>query len=570
MNKRTAPLIGMAIAFLLLAFRPVQGAGQRGIYFSPHNFSASRQSGDPIYGSSEARICVFCHSPHHATSAGALWSRDISNQDNYMMYESATLTATISTKPTGASRLCLSCHDGTIAVGTLAGGYVLTTAPPIQGATLMAPMNNGKNDLSADHPISFIYPVKADLVNPVALPSEIRLGENGRVECTACHDPHSNEFGNFLAKNDTDGTMLCTSCHQTVGWMSAPYAIHKTGITLNNQGCGNCHQSHKAPGPRNILKYGPEEKNCTLACHLDIAALFGDPYAHPISSYNNVHNDRGIETLPVTEKHVKCVDCHNPHQATNQPAPPVGPASPSPRTVNGPLAGVRGVSSFGGTVIPAQYEYEVCFRCHSGPVATNFVGRYGAYPLLPTRLASTAEEQLRFSIGNSSFHPVIGQTQQAASSFAVRSLLLPVAGTIIYCSDCHSHHGRTDVPMPHILKEQYDAFSVPYLQVNYKLCYTCHNETFINDPASSGFPMHASHLNPVLPGRNPVPCSGCHDPHGVAGSPHLINFDTTLLPFAADLPPSFQTYLSTGPGRGTCTVSCHSTGAPNKYVHSYP
>jgi predicted CXXCH cytochrome family protein len=483
------------------------------------------------------------------------------------MYESATMTSIISSKPTGASRLCLSCHDGTIAVGTLAGGYVLTPAPAVQGSAQLALLNNGKNDLSADHPISFVYPTKAELAVPEALPPEIKLGPGNRVECTACHDPHNNEFGKFLVRNDIDGTVICTSCHLTLGWVTAPLSIHKTGIPVNNQGCGNCHQSHKAPGPRNLLKGGPEEKNCTTACHLDVAAVFGNVYVHPVSAYNDLHNDKGVETLPMQEKHVKCVDCHNPHQATNLAAPPALPASPSPRTVNGPLAGVRGLSSLGATVVPARYEYEVCFRCHTGPVSSSFVGQYGAFPSLPIRQLNTADERLRFAVSNASFHPVIGQTIQPVTSFAVRSLFLPVAGAIIYCSDCHSRHGSQ---YPHILKAQYDTFSEPYLRINYDLCYTCHNETFINDPSSSGFPFHASHLNPIAPGRKPVPCSGCHDPHGVAGAPHLINFDTTLLPFAADLPAAAQSYLSTGIGRGTCTVSCHSTGVPNRYVHSYP
>jgi predicted CXXCH cytochrome family protein len=553
----------MAIAFTLLTLSPAQGANQGGLYYSPHNFSASRQAGNPIYGSTEPQLCIFCHSPHHATGEGALWSRDISSQENYRMYESPTMTAIVSPKPTGASRLCLSCHDGTIAVGTLAGGFMRTPAPAVQGSAQLAQMNNGKNDLSADHPISFVFPLKAELANPDALPPGIRLGSGNRVECTACHDPHNNEFGTFLVLNNTDGTAICTSCHLTPGWVSAPFGIHKTGIPVNNQGCGNCHQPHKAPGPRNLLKSGPEEKNCITACHLDVAVAFGNSYSHPVSAFNDVHNDRGIESLPIQRKHVKCVDCHNPHQATNQAAAPAPSASTFPRTVNGPLAGVRGLSSLGSTVVPAQYEYEVCFRCHADSASFNFVGQYGAFPFLPIRQTGTADQRARFAVSNASFHPVVGQTNQPVSSFAVRSLFQPVAGTIIYCSDCHSRHGSQ---YPHILKAQYDTFSEPYIRVNYELCYTCHNETFISDPQSSGFPFHASHLNPVAPGRKPVPCSGCHDPHGVTSSPHLINFDTTLLPYAAGLPAAAQSYLSTGIGRGTCTVSCHTSGG---FTHSY-
>jgi predicted CXXCH cytochrome family protein len=561
MNKLPIPFFARAFFLALIAVVPAGAASQRGVYYSPHNFSASRSAGSPEYGSTEERLCVFCHTPHHAGPEGPLWSRDVPDQD-YQMYTSPTMTATLSPKPTGASRLCLSCHDGTIAVGTLAGGYVLTSAPAVTGRTLIGQYH----DLSADHPISFTYPVRSGLAAPSALPPAIKLGPGNTVECTACHDPHDNEYGNFLVMNDPDGARLCTSCHLIPGWVTTPLSIHKTGIMTNNQGCGNCHQSHKNPGAQELLKYGPEEKNCTLACHAEVAPEFASPFIHPVSANNGIHREN--EIIPAVLAHVKCVDCHNPHQATNLAAPPQPPSSPIPRTVNGPLAGMRGIDSGGSPADPAQYEYQVCFRCHSGAAtASNFVGPSGAYPLRPTRLLGTVNERDRFAITNSSFHPVIGQTNQPLTSFAVKSLISPVTGTFVYCTDCHKPHGSL---YPQLLTAKYDTFSEPYVSFNSELCYRCHNEAFILNSTLSGFPVHSAHVNPTQIGRPPVPCSGCHDPHGVGTVPHLINFDTALLPVAADLPFAAQTYLSTGPGQGRCTVSCHSTGSPNKYTHSYP
>ena len=556
--------LGIAISIVFLTGLTAGGA-QRGLFFSPHNFSASRQAGAPGYGSSEVRICIFCHTPHHARAEGPLWSRDTAYQDayQYQMYASPTMTATINPRPTGASRLCLGCHDGTIAVGTLAGGYVLTPAPAVTGNARIALVNNGKYDLSGDHPISFIYPVKTELAAPSALPPEVKLGPNNSVECTVCHDPHSNEFGSFLVKYDPDGTQLCTSCHLTPGWVTAPFSIHKT---TNTQGCGNCHQSHKSPGPKNLLKSGPEEKNCILVCHQTVATAFSNLYVHPVTAYNDVH--KGNEVLPATDKHVKCVDCHNPHRVTSQPAPAPPPASAFPRQVSGLLSGVRGISSGGAQVNPAQYEYEVCYRCHSGAAtAVNFVGLFGPYPLLPTRIANTVDERQRFTLTNLSYHPVVGVTNQPLTSYAVKSLIVPTTGTIIYCSDCHISHGSQ---YPHLFRARYDTYSEPYFLTNYYLCYLCHNEAFVMNPLASGFTYHQSHVNPAQLNRQPVPCSGCHDPHGVVANYHLINFDTTLLPAAIDLPVLLQTYISTGPGQGSCTVSCHTTGSPNKYTHVYP
>jgi predicted CXXCH cytochrome family protein len=304
----------------------------------------------------------------------------------------------------------------------------------------------------------------------------------------------------------------------------------------------------------------------TTGCHQTVLTEFASTYVHPVTAYNDVHLVN--EVLPATTEHVKCADCHNPHQVTALAAPLPPPSSSFPRQVSGLLSGMRGISTSGAQVNPVQYDYEVCYRCHSGAAtAQNFVGPSGPYPLRPARIANSVDERDRFSVSSLSSHPVTVITNQPLTSYAVKSLIVPATGTIIYCSDCHTSHGSQ---YPHILKAKYDTFSEAYFVNNYNLCYLCHNETFIMDPSASGFPYHRSHLNPTLPGRKPVPCSGCHDPHGVVANYHLINFDTVLLPPAVDLPVQAQTYVSSGPGRGSCTVSCHSTGAPNKYTHSYP
>lgn len=574
MRQHIVPLLALFAACSLLT--PVAaGAAQPGIYFSPHNFSASRQAGDPSYGSTEERLCVFCHVPHHANDLeGPLWSRGSSSQDNYKMYESPTMTATVNLMPTGASRLCLSCHDGTIAVGALQGGVIISPAPPVQGSARLAlPDASGRNDLSGDHPISFTYPAKEGLVSASSIQRPVALSPGNRMECTACHNPHDNQYGKFLVVGNSDGAQLCTACHLTPGWTTSPSSIHKTDSALTNKGCGVCHQSHKAPGQQYTLKNGPEENNClTAACHTTVAAAFtSSVYRHPvIGEYDLLHKPN--ETLPLVEKHVKCVDCHSPHQANNL-TPPV-PSSGTPRVIssNGPLSGVRGISRDGHEVAPAQYEYEVCFRCHSGSAASSFTGNYGPSPDIPARLVSDPNQAQRFAPTNPSFHPVIGVTGQLPNSYSVMSLIDTTPNQIIYCSDCHSSHGGS---FPHLQRNRYETLSLsPATATSYALCFRCHKDTF----AGTGFPPHNSHVYPTQSGRQPVPCSACHDPHGVsaamggsaAHNAHLINFDRNLLPVDAALPPEQQSYTSTGTGHGSCTVSCHSTGgSPSKYTHGY-
>ena len=59
-------------------------------------------------------------------------------------------------QPDGASKLCLSCHDGTIALGAVGGR---TTPIAVSGGPTMPTTAPGYlgTDLSGSHPISFVY-----------------------------------------------------------------------------------------------------------------------------------------------------------------------------------------------------------------------------------------------------------------------------------------------------------------------------------------------------------------------------------------------------------------------------
>ena len=78
-----------------------------------HNLSISGPG--TLKASSESQICIFCHTPHNASAAAPLWNRRDPGS-TYIPYSSTTAVANPG-QPTGASILCLSCHDGTIALG---------------------------------------------------------------------------------------------------------------------------------------------------------------------------------------------------------------------------------------------------------------------------------------------------------------------------------------------------------------------------------------------------------------------------------------------------------------------
>ena len=93
-------------------------------------------------------VCHYCHVPHGAMANTPLWGHKLSNAV-YKIYQSTSLVAKVG-QPTGSSKLCLSCHDGTIAIAsTVTGGA---------GGMYISPgEKNLGTDLSDDHPISFTY-----------------------------------------------------------------------------------------------------------------------------------------------------------------------------------------------------------------------------------------------------------------------------------------------------------------------------------------------------------------------------------------------------------------------------
>ena len=86
-----------------------------------HNMAPA--SGSPITGNLGSS-CLYCHAPHSGiegtpgVSGTPLWSQRLSSVQSYQVYSSTTMVnKTTSSPPLGSnSTLCLSCHDGTVAL----------------------------------------------------------------------------------------------------------------------------------------------------------------------------------------------------------------------------------------------------------------------------------------------------------------------------------------------------------------------------------------------------------------------------------------------------------------------
>ena len=164
--------ICVAIGFVLAAATAAMAglAPGSGIQGTLHDLSATGPGGIAI-GATETRICVYCHTPHFAAKAtdftGAnanikyfpLWNHDLTLA-TFQSYTNGTelpnsiqhnLNADLTAGPGGPSRLCLSCHDGSIAVNSY-GNFQGNPYPSPGGGAVM-PVNytigaSGKSDRS--------------------------------------------------------------------------------------------------------------------------------------------------------------------------------------------------------------------------------------------------------------------------------------------------------------------------------------------------------------------------------------------------------------------------------------
>jgi predicted CXXCH cytochrome family protein len=119
----------------------------------------------------------------------------------------------------GISTLCLSCHDGTVALDSFGGAAGGTN---ITGAALVT------RDLTDDHPIAINYEdaVQTDMQPPSSTSSGIAGGTNiaadmlfgggatnTLLECASCHDVHNGTGLSKLLIKSNAGSDLCQTCH---------------------------------------------------------------------------------------------------------------------------------------------------------------------------------------------------------------------------------------------------------------------------------------------------------------------------------------------------------------------
>lgn len=647
-----------------------------------HNLSSSGKGTIKATAAGTSEICVFCHTPHSAANIAdaPLWNKDIfkNAEPAYTVYSSDVLQqlsypAAEQPVKTGKgihirkTRLCLSCHDGTIALGNLANLPFGSSSdiPMTGGVTTMPQAAAGYIgiDLQDDHPVAIVHTTLDPELKPSLPPApgggQVYLFDSVTgvkttnsslstyVECTSCHDPHDNQYGNFLTA-DNRNSSVCTSCHAKTGYEAS--GIHATsgllyappngaggvlGTTVGSPDgvkCMNCHFPHKAgvtpgapatPNPtagKYLLSFqgngscfvNPGDRWGTPGsagvCHgntasgnnatrRNIETAVGRQYAHPVKSYTNIHkategkdyNPNGW--LSATPWHVNCEDCHNPHTAGDvlhtvgvntigsvgsdlSPLYGAGGARMAswPAAWNPPLAAnytyIEPLGVAKNTSLVPNWEYEVCFKCH-----TSFAWGPGTPPTSPTLGLPMTDQAKEFNPSNASYHPVA----EATKNFNKEGAYLnpwDSGNLTMYCSDCHG--SNTTAPVgPHgstnraILTNAYDPATIG--TVNSELCFKCHNygAYYSNDvPGQTGFRnatrnLHYWHMNAAgftnPPGIQKT-CTRCHSnpPHG-SNKPHLISYSIDGAPYGSY---SSITNYNTAALPGSyveidCATACH-------------
>jgi predicted CXXCH cytochrome family protein len=322
----------------------------------------------------------------------------------------------------------------------------------------------------------------------------------------------------------------CVSCHEKAVRRFAKKHIH---APVRAGYCSACHLDH---GPENrLILLGEEDRVCGK-CHdlRDVAAVA----AH--------------KGFPLAGS--RCSECHDPHAEDG--AALLLPRRHAPYE-EGDCAACHGAPAAGWR-IPGRVS-EACLQCHDevgrdahphpAIARQGCTGCHSPHLSREPKLLRAARPALCFRC-----HP--------RQRFAQETVHPPVAEGD--CAACHPAHGSAN---PRLLARPYPLEQfVPFGAEKYALCWDCHDEGSITDPARVGDTqfsdgkrnLHALHLRDrtrssgagdrVQPG---VSCRNCHDPHATEG-PRLIRrvLDCNGVPCLK------IDYRKIGAG-GKCLGGCH-------------
>lgn len=492
--RRVLFLIGLTVGSVCSAARAQTPSPPVGDALGMHSMTPGSGSSVTTLGTLG---CTYCHAPHSGQNT-QLWNQTLSHQ-SYTLYSSSTYAQKGLQPALGSSSsLCLSCHDGTVAVGqTSVYGKV-----PTLGS--MKSTDSFGSNLSVSHPFSMATPLKdsidlaASLVANGTTKDPLKAVNliNGNVECISCHNPHvqsADPVAQMFLVRDSSSGQMCLACHDPTrtttgqvnrlnGWGTSVHATSTNQVaaganvglylTVGLNACTSCHTEHNANGPARLLrtstpslpKVDVNTQDC-ITCHFNSTANLGNSgtqtlispaapnvYAefnkisHPLPTGLNTHDEAELPVLN-NNRHATCVDCHSPHGAQQLKSFTAAPMIRPPQMSALGISGIDGVT----VVNPAVNQYETCLRCHGTSSGKQAVIMYG---YLPKRIVSSADPLNlvpQFSINSTSSHPVMHAGTNNFPQPSLRAAMLNLtdgspsitrtltaAGGSIFCTDCHN------------------------------------------------------------------------------------------------------------------------------------
>ncbi len=249
-------LVAILVLPAAISWGAAPGDPGTGLLSTAHDFSNKSVTG----GNSETfttGLCAFCHTPHRAISTLLLWNHTLSTATYSWDVPKTTAGTDFPTFTgdtyKGPTAKCLSCHDGSVAIGDVAWFGEGKPAAPLDTTqhTWPDPFNVGATggivgSMKGNHPVAMPYPYQnlpntyngvttgsfivplewqSTPLTPVRIFNDDGSGNitagpvtaKTGIECSSCHDPHNKAsvddffLRGMIGGNDT--TYICLKCH---------------------------------------------------------------------------------------------------------------------------------------------------------------------------------------------------------------------------------------------------------------------------------------------------------------------------------------------------------------------
>ncbi len=254
-------LVSTALGSLGLAVLAGLALAGPGVVNSSHDLRSLQTAGQ-----TNNQVCIYCHTPHRAADQNLIWNHSLGT-GNYSFNAAGpagspgmsrtstgtTLPTTTTAFGTGPTKMCMSCHDGSVAVGALnnigdgATGTIVTSPSRLNGQP--AQIASATGGMGGNHPVAIPFPDRAgatyngittgvtsgfggvaggggwaDITTIQAAGIKLHGGPAAGtfgMECTSCHDAHNNSVattegvaGKYFLRVSGDNSALCLSCHR--------------------------------------------------------------------------------------------------------------------------------------------------------------------------------------------------------------------------------------------------------------------------------------------------------------------------------------------------------------------